>query len=800
MAVTDIRVAVRALVKRPGFSMVALLTIALGIGANAAMFSVVHAVLLKPLPYPNADRIVRVRGANLLTHEPGNLSPMDFLDLHDRTRRFTKLAAYNNFADATLTGAGEPERIAGTRVTAEFFSALGTPPALGRDFRADDDQPGVPRVAVLSDGFWRRRFGADPSIVGRKVQLNSVATEIIGVLPAWFRHPLPEDAREPDVFVPVAIDRRENTRSGHFLQAIGLLAPGVSPAVGQAELVAIAADLERQYPASNVGRSVRIQPLLESMVGDTRRTLLVLFGTVAFVLLIACVNLANLLLARSTARRKEIAVRQALGASRFQLMRPLLTESLVLATAGGAAGLLIARGAIRVFSTLGADRVPRGGAIDIDPTVLLFALALSVVTGVLFGLGPAWLATRRDVQAGLQSGRGEEGRIDPRAQRALIVSEIALALTLLVGAGLLVKSLWRLQQVDPGFRPDHVLTLRTSLPLARYPEGDEIPFYQRVEERLAALPAVRAVGAINILPLVSDYSCDAFTIEGRPPVPRGQEPCAEHRSVTPGYFDAMQIPVLNGRAFTRMDAEASQRVAIVSDRMARAFWPGGNPVGERVSYQGALRTIVGIVGGVRHFGLDREAPFELYTPHAQQPSYHTMTLVLRTPADADSLMPDVRRELRAIDRDVPIANVRTMERVVSESTIAPRFRTVLLASFATLALVLSIVGVAGVIGYSVSRRRQEIGVRMALGATPRRVTSMMVVQGLWPTLVGMAIGVATSLALTRLLSSLLFGVTPTDPFVFASATTVLMASAVAAILIPARRAASVDPMIALRTD
>ena len=801
MLVKDLRFAIRGLLKWWGFSLVAMTTVALGIGVNTAMFSVVHAVLLKPLPYPQADRMVRVRGGSVLSMRPGNLSPMDFLDLHERTRRFERLAAYNNYADATLTGAGEPERVAGTRVTADFFAALHVHPVIGRDFEANDDRPGANAVAILTHGFWLRRFGGDRTVIGRTIHLNSVATEIIGVLPAWFRHPLSENSREPDVFVPFAIDRKENNRGGHYLQAIGLLKPGVSAADGQADLASIAADLEREYPRTNADRSVMIEPLLESMVGDARRVILILLGTVAFVLLIACVNLANLLLARSTARQQELAVRQALGASRWQLVRQLLTESVVLACAGGTGGLLVARWAVRALSIIGSGRIPRGDSIAIDPVVLAFAFGLSLVTGLAFGIGPAWYATGRDAATGLhEGGRGQEGRVHPRMQRALIVSEMALALVLLVGAGLFVKSLWRLQQVDPGFRPDHVLTVRTSLPLARYPEGAEIPFYQRVETELATVPAIRAIGAINILPLSSNYSCDGFDIEGRPPAPPGQEPCAEHRSATPGYFEAMQIALLRGRVFTQFDTEDAAGVAVISDNMARAFWPGQSPIGARVQFQRKPRTIIGVVAGVKHFGLDRDTPFELYTPHAQQPSFHSMTLVFRTPADADSLMPSVRRVLWSIDRDVPIADVRTMEKVVADSTNEPRFRTLLLTAFAALALVLSVVGVAGVIAYAVSRRRQEIGVRVALGATSGRVTSMMLLEGLWPAVAGILVGIAGSFALTRILAGLLFGVTATDLMVFTTATVTLLIAAIAATFIPARRAASVDPMVALRSS
>jgi len=799
----DARFAVRALAKRPGFAAVAMATLALGIGANTAIFSLIHAVLLRPLPYADAERVVRVRGATVGTNEPGNLSPMDFLDFQGRMRRFDRLAAYNNYADATLTGAGDPERLAGTRVTADFFAVLHVTPALGRDFRADDDQPGARAVAIFTNGFWKRRFASDPSVVGRTVYLNSVPTDVIGVLPASFRHPFPENAREPDVFVPFKLDRKENLRSGHYLQAIALLKPDTTIADGQADLASIASDLEHEYPESNTGRTIAIQPLFDSMVGGARSALYILLGTVVFVLLIACANLANLLLARATSRQREIAVRRALGASRAQLLRQFLVESVVLAAAGGVCGLLLAVWAVRALAVLGADRIPRADGINIDFSVMLFTLALSIVTGLVFGVGPAVYATRAhaDGHGALKDGgRTGEGRMQRRAQQSLIVSEVALALMLLVSAGLLVKSFWKLEHVDPGFRADHVLTFKTSLPIARYPEGDEIPFYQHVEARLAPLPGVRRVGAVQILPLSSDYSCDGFDIEGRPPSAPGQQPCAEHRTITPGYFDAMAIPLLRGRAFTAHDEEHGAQVAIISDVMAGRFWPHQDPIGARIVYQKATRTIVGIVASVKHFGLDRDAPFEMYTPHAQQPSYHTMTIVIRTPVEAASLMPSIRRELAALDRDVPISSVKTMEQVVDDSTREPRFRTLLVGAFAAVAVLLSIVGVAGVIAYAVGRRTQEIGVRVALGATAGRVTSMMLAEGLRPTLVGAAIGLAGSFAVTRVLSGLLFGVASTDPFVFGAATTALIAAALAATLVPARRAATVDPMIALRAD
>jgi putative ABC transport system permease protein len=792
--------AIRSLIGRPVVTGVAVVTLALGIGANTAIFTIVNAVLLRPLPYPDADRIVRLRGTSAGSAQPGNLSPMDFLDLQERNRRFDHLAAYNNYAGATLTGAGEPERLAGTRVTADFLAVLRVAPLVGRDFQRADDLPGARPVVLLTHGFWQRRFAGDPSIVGRSIHLNNVPTEVVGVLPASFRHPLPDNAQQPDLVVPFRLDRGENLRSGHYLQALGRLSAGASVADGQADLGAIAGDLARDYPASNTGRGIRIEKLIDSIVGDTRVALFILLGTVAFVLLIACANLANLLLARTTSRRKEIAVRQALGASRLQLVGQFLAESVVLACAGGAVGLLVAGWAMNGLIALGAGDIPRGDTIGLDGRVLLFTTALSVLTGLVFGVGPAWYSTRPQAQHALkEGGRAGDRRLHQRAQQLLITSEIALTLMLLVSAGLLVKSFWRLERVDPGFRPDRVLTLQTSLPLARYAEGDEMPFYQRLEDRIRPLPGVMHVGAVNILPLGGSYSCDGFEVEGTAPAP-GEGPCAEARSITPDYFGAMGIPLVRGRIFTRRDAEGSTPVVIINEKMASLFWPGRDPVGSRLVRNGAPRLIVGVVGGVRHFGLDRAVTPEMYTPHAQQPSYHTMTLVVRAAADPIGLTPMIRRELSALDRDVPIANVKTMDDMIADSTKQPRFRTLLIGAFAGLAVLLSVVGVAGVIGYAVGRRTHEIGVRVALGASRRQVTTLLLAQGAGPTLLGLLLGLAGAAALARVLSGLLFGVTPTDVGVYLSATALLWLVALTAIYIPARAATSIDPAIALRAE
>jgi putative ABC transport system permease protein len=799
----DVKYAIRALIKRrPGFTIVAVATLALGFGANTAIFSVVHAVLLRPLPFADPDRLALVRGGTRGAPEPGNLSPMDFLDLRASMRRWESLAAFNNYADATLTGAGEPERVAGTRVTNGFFDVLRVVPALGRDFRRGDDVPGAPPVAIVAHGFWRRRFGSDPSIVGRMVELNSVPTEIIGVLPPGFRHPLPEDGRQPDVWVPFRIDPVDNNRGGHFLEAIGRLRRDATPADGLADLSTIAGDLERLYPRTNSGRIVRVAPLFESMVGSTLAPLEILSGVVALVLLIACANLANLALARSAARRKEMAVRTALGATRADLVRQCLAESLLVAVAGTAVGLAIAVGAIRASAIVGSTRLPRAESISVDPAVLLFTLAVCGATTIGFGLGPAVASARSGTPDALKDGGRDASDAVPnrRARQVLVGGELALTLMLLVAAGLLIKSLHRLSGVDPGFQANHVLTLRTSLPLARFAEGDEIPFYQQLEGRVHALPGVVRVGAVNILPLSPNYSCDGFDIVGRPMPPPGQEPCAEARSITPGYFSALGVPLLSGRPFDAHDTDESPPVMIINENMADHFWPRQSPVGSRVLYQRKPREIVGVVKGVRHFGLNRDVPFEMYTPHAQQPSYHSMTLAIRAQVDPATLIPLVRRELSAIDRDVPIYGVATMDELIAQSTSAPRSRTWLVGTFAALAVLLSLVGVTSVVAYIVGRRTREIGVRVALGATPRQIVAMLVRHGMWPVGLGVLAGLVGASAVTRVLAGVLIGVTTTDAGVFASATLLLGLAALAATYVPARRALRLDPLAALRSE
>ena len=806
-----LRAAWRQLRHRPGFTLVAIGTLALAIGANTAVFSLVEAVLLRPLPFAEPDALIQVRGYDADDNEVGNLSPADFLDFASETRAFVRMGAFGFVGSFTVAGpAGDAERVGGVNVTEGLFPTLGVSAALGRVFSPADDEPDAPATVVLGDGFWRRRFAGDPGVVGTSVLINARPTTVIGILPARYRHVEESPDRSADVFVPWGFNRAAANRGGHFIRVVGRLAPGVSIDAARAELDTIAARLERDYPVSNHGMGVRLSPLSEAVIAGARQSLLLVSAGVALVLVIACANLANLLLAAGAGRQRELAVRMALGATRARLVRQLLGESLVLGSAGAAAGVALAWWASRVLVRLSAANLPRLSDAGINEAVLAFAAACGVGSALAFGALPAWQLSRDVLHEALAaSGRQPIGSVRRNAREAFIALQVALAVVLLVGGALLARSLWALERVPSGFVSTQVLAMDVSLSTATYAEGEQIPFYERLQQRIAAMPGVTAVGATNILPLSGNYDSRGIQIEDHPK-PDGQGEAPQARSVTPGYFAAMGIPLLRGRLFEARDREGAPPVVLISDAMARRYWPGEDPIGRRITFNSGIprpeqqvvggpgsREVIGIVGDVRHLDMDeREVPM-FYTPHAQQPSYHTMTLVARSAGAAASLPPAVRAALREMDGGVPLYQVRSLDQVLSRAVATPRLRAALIGLFALLASVLAGLGVYGVISYLVTQRTHEFGVRVSLGATGHDLRRLVLVDGLRPVAVGLALGLFGAWALGRTLGAFLFVVSPWDPLSYAAAVALLSAAALTATLLPARRAVRVNPVTAL---
>jgi putative ABC transport system permease protein len=811
----DLRFAWRTLVRRPAFTAVAVLTLALGLGANTAMFSVIRAVLLRPLPYPSAHALVKIVGLDRATSEPGNLSPADFLDFARDARTFRRVGAHGFVGFFTIAdSSGSPERIGGVNVTEGFFPALGAEFALGRSFTGEEDAPTGDRVVILSHGFWQRRYGGDRAVVGRTIDVNARPATVVGVLAATFRHVEQNPERDADVFMPYQFDSIAANRGGHFIRAVGRLGDGISIDQARAELSAIASRLERQYPEDNTDQGVIVTGLHEAMVADARPALLLLAAAVGFVLLVACANLANLLLAHGASRRAELAVRAAMGAGRRRLIRQFLTESLLLSGLGAAAGIALAYASTQALRTLGAAGVPRAQDIAVDAAVLAFAVALAMVTGIAAGLLPAFQVSGGDLHAAVRE--GSRGQARPALHRPvrelLIASQVALALVLLAGAGLMVRSLWQLLHVDTGFASEQVLTFETAVPTATYAEGEQVPFYEKFYDVIRAQPGVTAVGAINILPLTNNYDSRGVQIDARP-MPVGQGHSIQARSINHDYFAAMGIPLVRGRAFDDRDREGKPRVVIISESMARRYWPGEDPIGQRLTFNSGIareeqqnvggpgsREVVGVVGDVKHLGLDEAEVPMFYTPQAQQPSYHTMTLIVRTAADAAALTASIRAELARLDRGVPLYRVRTLATIVRSTVAAPEMRAWLFALFAATALLLAVIGVYGVVGYLVGQRTQEIGIRLALGAERASVLRAMLLEGLRPVLYGVVAGLLASIAAGRLMTQLLFGVAATDVRTYAAVVAVLFAAAAIATWIPARRVMRVDPMQALRAE
>ena len=809
----ELRYASRALLQRPGFSVVAVLTLALGIGANTAIFSVVNATLLRALPFTDPDRVVMIWGFLPKLAQTSDTLPnsaANFLGLKAEAQSFERLAAFRSWS-WQLTGAGEPELMRGARVSADFFEAVGAGPILGRAFTAEEDLPNRAPVAIISHGLWQRHFSGDHNVLGKTIRLTGQNAMVVGVMPEGFQFPgganmIPglQFALQNDVWMPLAFTDEERERHGNLnLATIGRLKPGVTVDQGQSELRTI----QQELPLGTIGYVINVVPLHKQMIGTIRKPLLVLLATVAIVLLIACANIANLLMARATSRQKEIAIRAALGASRRRIVGQLLTESLLLSLTGGAIGLLLAVWGNSLLVSLIPREVPRINDVGVDARILLFTLAISIATGLIFGLLPALQASRFDLNQSLKEGvRGMTAGVGQNRLRSLLViSEMAMALVLLIGAALLMKSFMRLLDVNPGFNPANVLTLEIqlpNLPPSRYERDEEqTSFFQQVVTRLQALPGVENAGGVLSLPLSGAYEGTDVFLEGQETTPDGERPNADYTMVTPDYFATLQIPLLQGRQFNAQDKRDAPPVIIINNTLAERIWPGQEPIGKRmrVGFEQKQREVIGVVGSIKQTTLDAEARPAMYMPHLQAPT-PGLTLLVRTRGEPLSMAAAVRQEVRAIDKDVPVTQVQTMEKVLGASVAQPRFSMLVVGLFATLALALSAVGIYGVMAYAVSRRAHEIGVRMALGAGANQVLKLVLKDGMTLALAGIAVGLFGAFALTRLMASLLFGIGAKDPVTFVSVAVFLALVAFVACYIPARRATKVDPLVALRNE
>src|SRR5215471_13698981 len=798
---TDIRYAFRMMRRSPAFTIVAVLTLALGIGATSSIFSVASAVLLRPLPYQNPERLVWLSGNNL----PGGIksegaSGPDYLDWANQNKSFEQMACFSGW-QPTLTGEGEPERIPGSAVSVDMFDLLGKTAYLGRTFLADEDQDGKDHVVIISYALWQRRFGGDTGVLGKSLTLNGNQYLVVGVMPSDFRYvrTAPTDIWTPQTSASLA----RQGRRADFLGVVARLRDQVTLSQAQAEMNSIAEELERQYPASNTGWRITVMPLLERAVGQIRPALLVLLGAVGFLLLIACANVSNLLLVRATARQKEIAIRTALGGLRARLIRQLLTESALLGLLGGVAGLALAFLGVKGLIAIGPRDVPRIAEAGIDRVVLAFALVVSLVTGIGFGLAPALQTASPKLSESLKEGGRDSspGSHGHRARSVLTIAEVSLALVLLIGAGLMIRSFVRLQKVNPGFNTERLLTMKMSLPRARYADGPPLAvFYQQILENVKGLPGIQSASESSDLPISDGANYLAFVVQGDPPLPPETNQDAAFALVAPNYFETMGIPLLAGRQLSNQDGASTPPVAVVSEATVRRYWPGQNPIGKRIGFGGPnIFEIVGIVGNTRTEGLD-EAPYaQVYGLYAQVPQ-RTMSLVVRTAGDPHSLVGPIRGLVRSMDRDQPLFNVRTMDEILSESIARQRLNALLLSVFAALALILAGVGIYGVMSYSVKQRSHEIGVRMALGAGAGKVVRMVLLNGMTLTGIGVIVGLCAAFAMTRLMADLLFGVSPSDPATFAGISGLICIVALLACYLPARRATRVDPMTALRYE
>jgi predicted permease len=805
----DLRYGIRTLGKSPGFTAVILLTLALSIGANSAIFSVIDGVLLKPLPYPQANRIVRLFFSSE-TYPKFPINPFDFRDFRARSQSFQTLAAFTR-SDVQLSGSGEPVRLAAFRVTAGYFRVLGLAPARGREFEARDELPGNGRLVILSNRAWRDKFASDPGIVGRKITLDSQPFTVVGVMPPGTEHPGNDYHALPygdsvDAWRPFTFDGDPNQRGPHYMEVIGRLKPGLTPERAQAEMNTLVAEVGREHGGYR-GWHMLVIPLYHEIVGPDERLLLVLLGAVGLVLLIACANVANLLLARATARRREIAVRAALGAPRSRLIRQMLTESLLIALAGGALGTALAVGGVRALVFLLPAGFPRAGSIHVNASVLAFTLLITVATGLVFGLAPAFEAARADPQQGLrEAGRGSTagaGRV--RLRHALVVAEVGLASVLLIGAGLMLRSFVNLLGMNPGFRPQHVLTASLSLPDTVYKTPVAIGhFYDQLVANLAAAPGVKAAGAGTDLPWTGyDENDGGFTIEGEKPPP-GEEFHARYHAATPDYFRALGIPLVRGRFFTEADSRDAPNALIINETMARLYWLNKDAVGGRVTFSDNPKekdwmTVVGVVGDVKDRPDAAGAEPAFWWPMLQVP-FREMSIAVRTDSNAAQLANGLRREVHRLDPALAVADLRLMDQIADAGVATARFAFFLVGLFGALAIILAAIGTYGVISYSVNQRTHEFGLRMALGAETWDVLRLVISQGIGLAFAGVLAGVAGALALSRVLQSLIYDVSPADPLTFTLVPLVVVIVALVACYVPARRATEADPMNALRAE
>ncbi|MFY9608913.1 MAG: ABC transporter permease [Blastocatellia bacterium] len=804
----DLRFGSRMLLKTPGFTLIAIFTIALGIGANTAIFSVVNTVLLRPLPYLNADRIVAIQEISK-EGKRIQVTPANFLDWRAQNTVFEHLSAIFT-RTANLAGENEAERITLAVTSADFFDVFGAQPHQGRLFLPEDEKAGHDPIVVISHALWQRRYGGDPDIVGKPITLDGITYTVAGVAPAGFQYPDKTEAWLPPVRLAPAVTPTMDVtqvRGFGFLSAVALLKPGVPLQQAKDEMETITARLREQYPETNNNRFNRVVSLHTHLVGDTSLVLLLLLGAVCFVLLIACANVANLMLVRATARQKEIAIRTALGASRLRIVRQLLTESVMLAVTGGAFGLLLAWQGIHLLTRLLPKDFPRHQDIGVDLKVLGFTILVSVLTGIVFGFAPAWQVSRADTNESLkENARGAAGGTRNRLRGLFVIGEVALSLVLLVGAGLLFRSFLQLQSVTSGFDSHNVLTFRLSPSGTNFRQDPQfIAYYTQVEERLRSIPGVETVGAINTLPLSKGPTL-GFRIEGREPLPVDKWPHANYRCVSTDYFRALSIPVDRGRAFAETDGVDNPLVALINQAAAADYFAGEDPVGRRIGFGGTDRKnqpvwfeIVGVVANVRTIELQEEPMPEVYLSSLQD-TFSGMSFVIRTQIDPAGLAAAAREAAQDVDRGQPVADLRTMDNIVSESITQPRFNLTLLGIFAGIALILSAAGIYGVTSYTVAQRTHELGIRVALGARQSDIFKLVVGQGMMLALIGIGIGLAATSVLTQLLTSLLFGVSPSDPLTFATITFLLGGVAVFACYLPARRAARVDPMTALRSE